>query len=1061
MKTLIRLLAFLVTAGLFADQYYWTSTGCGNWSDTTKWHKGTVGGETGTLPGVGDKVEVVSNCTITVDGEHEIASLSLPSKSASSPITVTLKGSGRLVLTPENNNGGTTMQIGIYSTLEMDGPDIYVSATSVQYCEGGTLIVRRGAYTPYTHYIKTAPGRLVIDGGAVTCDGDGNRSICLQNGWNGASEPVGFVNLKSGLLDVKCAFYVGTFTMSGGVWDRTFAPHGKFFTNLLNSAGLSMDISGGDRIVFNGRDTLPDAPDILAVSELVHTNAVNAQDWHPISESGAYSFGRIIAPKLTLCLTNDNIAISGDLLNVYSLRFSGDAKDVAVNIREIKVANKNASAPIAAADLNQYMHIDSRNAVRFSSATSGGTLKVMALSNVDCYWRFRKGVSASTTANDGGPANIQIGNPLFDAGAVADFDGKGNAMLFFSNYIGNGRNVQTGFSNQLARVSMSGGGELEMKNWAWNSRDYPFQVERLVLGTGAGLKTVAAIYAHIDANEVEMDSSNRLTISTPDMNNSDFPTSPLMTGPRHVNDFRTDDSRPSVTLETNGAADEWNFEWINGQPVVWRKGASQRASHSLSHVNLSKWRGTVDGNWSNDANWLIDSGKVKAANPLEQSMLFDGGYTNTRITVDEAVKAYQICVFRPTAPVAFVGEGSIEFGSNDRTSVSPDVWDVRAAVVNTSDNPIVFDVPVSLSASITEDRSFMVNQSSRGYVAFTKEFYPGDVLVMKGDVRIGGAAMVENVAFEVQGSVLPAKRTRLSVIPGGSVAVTRQTSLQSGGDVEISVHSNATFTVHDGDGDAFWGYEDERKPIWVKKYGRFDCRAPLGGFEKVSFKGDGEVFLADTGSKATADYPVAFDGVTFAVNAFTAGHPIELSGSPIWAARTDWSYALGTVSVPSGETLTVNTEDSETGYGHSVEIGSPVVADTLVKAGSGTLTLSSTGNQVGDVRVEAGCLALAHAQPFGSLAFASGTTLRLADASAPISTAGGLDLSGVSIEIGGALAAEARRTWMTVLAVPAGQTISGDFAFAHKDGMSRIVDTDDGGVALQVRRRPGFIFVVH
>ncbi len=34
--------AALVTAGIFADQYYWTSTGSGNWSDTTKWHKATM-----------------------------------------------------------------------------------------------------------------------------------------------------------------------------------------------------------------------------------------------------------------------------------------------------------------------------------------------------------------------------------------------------------------------------------------------------------------------------------------------------------------------------------------------------------------------------------------------------------------------------------------------------------------------------------------------------------------------------------------------------------------------------------------------------------------------------------------------------------------------------------------------------------------------------------------------------------------------------------------------------------------------------------------------------------
>lgn len=1060
MKTMIRLLAFLAAVGCFADEYYWISSEDGSWGDGGRWHKGSAIGETGTVPGVNDRATIVTSCAITVDGEHEIASISLQQSPSKPETVVTLKGTGRLVLKPTvGTTGETTMQINSGSTLVMDGPDIYVDSHSVQYCEGGTMIVRRGTYTPYIHYIKTAPGRFVVDGGRVTGNGSSGRSIAMQNGWGNATEPVCFVDLKSGILDVKCSFVVGTFTMTGGVWDRTLCA--SSLASLMGKEGLAIDISGGERIVFSQKDVLPDDDtSLFVVKELVYTNATESMNWYPISSSGPYAFGQIIAPKVTLCLTNDCVAISGDLLNVKGFRFKGDAKDVTVDVSEIKVAKPDLSVPSESTDLNPYMHVDSHDVVRFSVMQSGGTFRVMSIDNTNCYWRFRKGVSVSTTADDGGAANIQIGNPLFDAGAVADFAGIGNATLFLSRYVGNGRNVQSGFSNRLARVSMSGGGDLEMRNWAWSSYDFPFQMEKLVLGAGSGLKTVAAAYAHIDANEVEFDSSNSLILLTPDLSGSDFPPPPVTTGPAHVNDFRTDGSRPSVTLATDGAADEWNFEWINGQPTVWRKGASQRASYSLVRTKLSKWRGTVDGDWSNDANWLIDDEKVKAANPLEQSMLFDGGYTNTRITVDEAVKAYQICVLNPTAPVAFVGDGSIEFGSNDRTAESSTIWDVKAAVVNNSVNPVVFDIPVSASQSNDGSRCLTVNQASRGYVAFTKGVDAGDFLTLKGDVRIGGAATAANVAFEPQTAGLPAKRTRLSVLPGGSVTATRQTCLQTGADVEISVYSNATFMVANGGDDVFYGGADERKPIWVKRFGRFDCRAPLGGSAKVSFKGDGEVFLADTGSRATADYPVVFDGVTFAVDSFASGHPIELLGSPTWAARADWSYALGTVSVPAGETLTVDTADPESGAGHSVAIGSPVVADTLVKAGAGTLTLGSAGNQIGAMRVDAGTVALSAAQSFSSITFAPGTALRLMDASAPISVASGLDLTGVSIEVGGALGAAAMRTWTTAIELPAGQTISGNVTFAG-EGMVRVVDTEDGGVALQVRRRPGFIVVIH
>ena len=58
--------------------------------------------------------------------------------------------------------------------------------------------------------------------------------------------------------------------------------------------------------------------------------------------------------------------------------------------------------------------------------------------------------------------------------------------------------------------------------------------------------------------------------------------------------------------------------------------------------------------------------------------------------------------------------------------------------------------------------------------------------------------------------------------------------------------------------------------------------------------------LADTGTRATSDYPVVFDGVTFAVDRFAAGHPVILKGSPTWASKGDWTYSLGEVAMPAG-----------------------------------------------------------------------------------------------------------------------------------------------------------------
>ena len=1050
------LTAFVANA---AANFYWTSAE-GDFSDASKWHKGTYNGATGELPGAENTCYLWgTSCTVRVDGEYRIGALWTNSGATGKTNVYALVGSGKLRL-GTTDSGATSFQVATRTVLTMDGPDIYTD-NGVQYCEGGTLVVKQGTYTPRTHYLKLAPGRLVIDGGTVTSYDETSgthstgRQIIMQNGWNTTGEPppLCFIDLKSGVLECRCGFNVGTFTMTGGVWDRTKVAQGNLIHQF--STNLILDIQGGERIAVSSAEVPRNDTNFFNVAEL--EGGYPASKWRPISADGKYRFGSITTPMLFFI--SNNVELTGQALDVSSYQLATGACNVVMDIGTIKA---DTTTMLTVYTEHRPINLYSPKVVRFE-AHGAGTMRILSIANTDVLWRFGKGIDVCTTAiNGGGAANFRFGNPCFDEGATVDFAGVGDGTLYFANYAppGGNANGRSGFSNLLSRVSMSGG-KLTLENWAYVNNGYPFQTERFVLGPGAKFNTQFATYAHFDANEVEMDASNEIILTKPENGASNyFPPSPVTIGPKHVNDFQTAATQPTVTWATAGMEDDWNFEWINGMPVVWRKNGDQRATCGMTRTKMSKWRGTEDGDWFNSANWLIDTGKVQADDPLEQAMVFDGGYTNTRITVNSTAKAYQIRVYDKTAPVAFVGEGEIELGSNDRTSQAATVADVNAAIVSTSDNPLTFDVPVRLSSDISGNRYFTINQASRSYVAFMKELDGGAVATFKGDVRIGGAATADNFVFNAQANGLPKRRTRLWVIPGGSVTAKKQTWLQSGGDISIFISSNATFMVKDSrSDDCFWGYNDTRPPIRVKAFGKFDCHAPLGGSAPVAFKGEGEVRLADTGSRATADYPVSFDGVTFAVDAFTAGHPIALAGSPTWAATTDWSYDLGALSLPAGETLTVDTGDLDTGDGHATAIDSALTADALVKTGAGSLTLGSSANVLGDVRVEAGTLALGASQAFNSLSFAPGTTLRIAAAGATLAVAESLDLSNVTITLTGAARTALGNAWTTVLTVPEGQTFVGLPTMADANCAVRIVETETG-FALQLRNKPGTVVTI-
>ena len=163
--------------------------------------------------------------------------------------------------------------------------------------------------------------------------------------------------------------------------------------------------------------------------------------------------------------------------------------------------------------------------------------------------------------------------------------------------------------------------------------------------------------------------------------------------------------------------------------------------------------------------------------------------------------------------------------------------------------------------------------------------------------------------------------------------------------------------------------------------------------------------------------------VMAAVAAFaTRAGTYSLTINETWddAKIAEMAAAYDGVEIGSGSTLTLAN-------GSAITFALPISGGgNLFKDGVGTLTLGSPGNAIGVLDVSAGALRLGAAQTVGSVAFAEGATLEIAE---------GLAAAGV---------------WTTVLTLPkdADATVLPDLGQNYR---VRLVETD---TAIQLQAKP-------
>jgi hypothetical protein len=277
---------------------------------------------------------------------------------------------------------------------------------------------------------------------------------------------------------------------------------------------------------------------------------------------------------------------------------------------------------------------------------------------------------------------------------------------------------------------------------------------------------------------------------------------------------------------------------------------------------------------------------------------------------------------------------------------------------------------------------------SFGYVAFMDELSLGKrTFSFCGDVIVGASASVGSILFNSPRLSDVTRATSLHVVDGGSMNVGMQ-SHDLAVAASMVVEGGGSLVFADG---SFTYSEVENQHVVD---GLLDIRAPFFGSVDIAFTGTGVVNIAR------------------AVAPSSGASVVKLSGG-VTLKVSEWETDRITLSIPSGETATLDVEAVATGFsGGLIEVGRDA---KLVKAGLGSLKFASPVTVDGVVDVQSGGIAVDGA-------------LKEASSNGYVDVLTAADITGT-------------------VEVPEG------YAFC-------IVESPEGGKTVRIRRKKGLVFVI-
>lgn len=350
------------------------------------------------------------------------------------------------------------------------------------------------------------------------------------------------------------------------------------------------------------------------------------------------------------------------------------------------------------------------------------------------------------------------------------------------------------------------------------------------------------------------------------------------------------------------------------------------------------------------------------------------------------------------------------------------------------------------------------------------------VIGVSGDVRFGNTITFPRLSLTRYGNNLAhlVCGTRMSVLAGGSLTLTNQTSAFSSPFSGIRIEEGGTLTFNGG-ASAFyqWNIDKGNTPYSgaAKQTidGTMNVNVPFRGGGHNSYGGNGSLNLTAAIQPALRATCVAFgdalnvnlshDWVTTAAG---ADYPLTIKayGTPTFRLAADWRYGPAEGASPEsttaermavvaeGATLTVDAGGCEATFADPVGgKGTLAVSNGVVRTAGGTAAT------LGVVAKEDGVFELTAGQTLRSVRCENGGVLRMA-AFNPVTVKESVDLGEINLVWPANVSLAGSPRWRTVFVSKAG--ITGEFASTSQPCVTRVVATEDG-FALQIRRTDGMV----
>ena len=474
-----------------------------------------------------------------------------------------------------------------------------------------------------------------------------------------------------------------------------------------------------------------------------------------------------------------------------------------------------------------------------------------------------------------------------------------------------------------------------------------------------------------------------------------------------------------------------------------------------------------DGSWRNVKNWNITkSNPDQQKTPPVNSTVYFVGCPGMAITNDTgATVSIARMEFREKCgPIVFRGDHGFKLSAVR-------VEDSTSALLGNGANrtSVTFECPVN------SPKEAFYACPVQGYFALLGGLsIPDGCFYFSGDNRLGGTSALKELSPSKKATRYDgtAGTAELTLVTGAVVTVSGQaTNWVQSSLWRIGTQAALRFTG---------GELVVRESLRALVEGEFDIGVPftVATGEEVSFVGTGCVTVASTAVSPEASGKVCLaEGVrldlggwdTVSAGAADKTMTIKTSSAVTIGATADWTYGPAADVTPTTAAadralvteglyapLTIDTQDPETGDGHTVTFADPLVArGDVIKTGAGTLVLASDGNEFSHrLDVRGGAVRCAVSQTMPELLLSQGTSLTC-DADAVLTADSDVDVTDVTF-------GEPTVTgeYVTVLKVTDGHVITG-VPSAVQGLKTRVWPLPEGGQQLQVCKRGGLLLLVY